>query len=841
MPKNLAKILPFPSQENRTTLAPANAAPARGAADPPDADPPDGAPAHPAGAATGFKGGDTSAAHSRNMTAVRRHISRLRRHKLPLPARPSRPGKVWVAEFAREAGISKEVLLRHGSALRLELEAAVVELGVGVRLRLTKRTEPRLKDAMAFALAGRRRDNVLQGLPAEFGIAELRSVYYQAVKLDRLGMEAEAAAAFALLAARAAAGRGVLTGGQRRAFAFAEDCLKRQLEHDGLPEDFAGALSVAIVRAGLTPTLLAQQVGAVPQTVINWARGRKAPDRRFEPLVARIETVLGLEPGQLISRIVRARLGAGRLPIALFPARLHGPKYARLRARIAKYLPDDIRFRGFDEAQRIVSDASERCEREEEHGSAHGNLIRARYALKDWPAKAAAEFERLRLFKQPIIADEDTINLKPWSDYTVSFRRGQVGGYYGFRLSDEAGDWRVGPDELSLALFADARSVQAYIEYKSARVAKAHGMDNKSVTGADADLMGLGAQFFRKDGFVRRDKAMRAALGYGAKPNAAWIAYCEKKVADYKERARKLRANATRTRDPHAPVKAILRLDEPLSAIKLLVDGLDHDYRKTRTGSKTAAELLQDQIYVQMQAQAPFRPGTTVTLEYRADNTGHLRRDALGWFLMVPKELFKNGDGQALEHDFYRRLVDQWRFYARLDQFLANERFVLLQRLASPYLFVYAVEQLPKILAAARRPRLIYAPLKAALAGRVRAFTARHLGGNKKEGSGIEGIKSFSPSGFRHIVATSVVKRSGSFKEAADVIADSEPVTRLHYAQYRPSDRAERLGRTQADSARAACAGADALRMAARQAARGLRARHTPPPRRPTRPVRRRA
>ena len=643
------------------------------------------------------------------------------------------------------------------------------------------------------------------------------------------------------LAARAAACRQVFTGEQRRNFAFAEACLRRQREHDGLPEDFAGALAVAITGAGLTPTLLAQQVGAVPQTVINWARGRKAPDRRFEPLVARIETVLGLEPGQLISRIVRARLGAGRLPIALFPARLHGPKYARLRARIAKYLPDDIRFRALVEAQRIVSEACERCEREEEHGSAHGNLIRARYALKDWPAKAAAEFERLRLFKQPIIADEDTINLKPWSDYTVSFRRGQVGGYYGFRLSDAAGDWRVGPDELSLALFADARSVQAYIDFKSARVAKAHGLDKKGVTGADADLMGLGAQFFRKDGFVRRDKAMRAALGYGAKPNAAWIAYCEKKVADYKERARKLRANAARTRDPHAAVKAILRLDEPLSAIKLLVDGLDHDYRKTRAGSKTAAELLQDQIYVQMQAQAPFRSGTTVTLEYRADNTGHLRRDALGWYLMAPKELFKNGDGQALEHDFYRRLVDQWGFYARLEQFLANERFVLLQRLASPYLFVYAVEQLPKILAAARRPRLIYAPLKAALAGRVRAFTARHLGWNKKSGTGIEGIKSFSPSGFRHIVATSVVKRSGSFKEAADVIADSEPVTRLHYAQYRPSDRAERLGRTQANSARAACAGADALRMEARQAARGLRARPSPPPRRPTRPVRRRA
>ena len=758
-------------------------------------------------------------AHAANVAKAKAHIAKLRRRGMPLPARAGRPNSLSVTLFAAEAGMAKEPLLRLQSALRRLVEQAAAELGVGVRLFAAKPKTPRLQDAMTYALAARRRENAREGWAPEFDIPDLRALYCTAAKGDWRGLQSDAAAALARLRKRVdahGAGNAV-----RRDLGFAERCLRAQLDDDGLPADFGGALAVAVEAAGLNPTLLARRVGAKPQTVINWTRGRRSPDPRFLPVVRRIEAEVGLPPGLLVRRIESHRLSAGRLPKRLFPAELRGRAHDRLRARIARLLPEDILERHADEQHRLVAEARDRCAREDDCGSS-GGLVRAHYALKAWPAKAARQFEALAADKQRIIADDDVVTLKPWSDDTVEMRRYDFSRLFGFSLSPHAGDMRIAMSEVSLALAAEPARVQRFIDFKSRRVASSYRKKKRNVVRNDAGMMANFGSLFREDGWIRRSRAMRSELGYGRRPQAAWDSFCDGLAADYKKRASRLRANATTTRDPHAPVKAILRLDEPNSAIKLLVDGLYQDYRGVRGDKQTAAKLLQDLVYTQMQEQAPFRSGTTVELEYYPDNTGHLRKDSRGWYLCVPKELFKNGKGQALEHDYYRRLVDRWDFYARLEKFLRVDRFVLLDRRKCPFLFVYGDPHLREIPAAPEeRPKFWAKPLKAALAGRVRVFTARHLGWNPRKGTGIEAVRCFSPGGFRHIVATSVIKNSGDYQEAADVIADSVRVTKKHYAQYRPSDRAAKLARTQAESAKAAAAGAAALRAIARAAASG--------------------
>jgi hypothetical protein len=80
-----------------------------------------------------------------------------------------------------------------------------------------------------------------------------------------------------------------------------------------------------------------------------------------------------------------------------------------------------------------------------------------------------------------------------------------------------------------------------------------------------------------------------------------------------------------------------------------------------------------------------------------------------------------------------------------------------------------------------------------ALAVRVRAFTKRHLSWDEAAGTGIKGIVEFGPIAFRHILATAVLKHTGSFALAADAIADSEQTARKYYTRFEPNDRREDL------------------------------------------------
>lgn len=92
-----------------------------------------------------------------------------------------------------------------------------------------------------------------------------------------------------------------------------------------------------------------------------------------------------------------------------------------------------------------------------------------------------------------------------------------------------------------------------------------------------------------------------------------------------------------------------------------------------------------------------------------------------------------------------------------------------------------------------------------ALATRVRAFTARHLGYDAAAGTGIKGITALSPTAFRHIVATSLIKRYPRHPQiAADAIADGVEVTLETYARYLPEDRCPQLETAMAESMQAA-------------------------------------
>ena len=70
-------------------------------------------------------------------------------------------------------------------------------------------------------------------------------------------------------------------------------------------------------------------------------------------------------------------------------------------------------------------------------------------------------------------------------------------------------------------------------------------------------------------------------------------------------------------------------------------------------------------------------------------------------------------------------------------------------------------------------------------AGRFRDFNPA---GTKEQGA-IEGLRPHGPHSVRHILATTMVKLTGGFSEAAALLMDTEEMVRDNYARFLPGER----------------------------------------------------
>jgi hypothetical protein len=725
--------------------------------------------------------------------------------------------------FADEIGITENAAF--GKKISTMVRATAQQVGVAVRVRQPCPSRPRLRDTLDFAIVERIRDNVRSSVAKDTGVDDLRKlIVTKAASNSYRNLSLDAEAALKALRKRVDNGAVRLSNREKSALSHAEKCLRKQLQSGGMPDDFAGRFTICVKRAGLTFAALARLVGVEPGLLDSWGRGTSAPDKWNEPVVSRCEERLGLDREFLVDSIDRGRVGVGKLPIGLFPKHIRGPEHIELRRAMAGEFPGNIKYLDKDEQHRLVGEAMSRCQREMAPRSAHANACRDRYGYRDWNPVANAQFKRLFEYMRVSVSRNAPVRETTWCEDTAYIRHNQFCFALGYAVSDSAGKRRFKPNEVSLTILADPNFVRDSLTFRLERKEKNGGEQN--IVELDAEFFGCCAGMFRKRGWIRNDAGMRKALGFGHKSDAAWNAYCDRIAAEYAEEAKLLRRQAKRTRPQFEAVRPALDLPEPVAVIKFLADALNLEYRNfINADPHSAAGILQDEVYNLMQEQAPFRSGTTVRVEYYPDNSGHLRRDADGWFLVIPRKPFKNG--KYMKADFRRRLKDRWGLYGKLEKFLEWGRLELLGDIRSPYLFVYGLKNLPAFIAKPCRKTM--EPIKKALGTRVRKFTKRHLAWDRKTGKGIEGFKKgFSPSAYRHIGVTSIIRKSKNWQQAADLIADSVEVTKEFYGEFLMSDRDDDRDATKEDIAVAAEAGARELQAKGRNAVKSSRTTKAP-------------
>jgi hypothetical protein len=627
-------------------------------------------------------------------------------------------------------------------------------------------------------------------------------------------MDANARLALQRLRDRVSRGALRLANAVKAQLTFAEECLEALLQSDGLPAKFNSALSGAIKNSRVTRKTLAARVGLPKATVGDWCRGKTVPDVRQEIFVRRIEKVLKIRRGALVKRIKRKRRGTGRLPEYIVPHDLRGDEHASLRKRIAGLLPLDLYEKDEDEQHRIFNQARSRCEREAPELSSQSKLTSEPYACNDFNRTLKAQIEAMCDYTPEIIPGSGIPAKKPWSASTRKFVRRDIAKILGFATGERAGGHRIAPEDATLAIVANRDLVHAAFNFRIDRKEKAKR--GRTATECDANSFGRWANQFGDDGWIRQSSEIRAELGF-AKRMEEWHVFCDALESAYAKDAKRTRKGATSTRPRRDLVKSALRLKEPESATKLLLEGLEADLAE-EDDKRARAEIRQDIVYVHLQRKAPARPFTTVQLEYRADGSGHINLDGRRVVMDVPKELYKNEDSPALENDFQCELEDVWGFREHFRKFVEEDRFELLD-IDSPYLFNFSPSNL-QYAVEATDDELRFEPLAAALLHRVKKISRRHLRWNPAAGTGIEGVDYLTPTSFRHIGATSAIKRSGDPQQAADLLADTVEVTAEYYAEWLVSDRAHALSATKQAAAKAAETGARRLRRIASRAKR---------------------
>jgi len=176
------------------------------------------------------------------------------------------------------------------------------------------------------------------------------------------------------------------------------------------------------------------------------------------------------------------------------------------------------------------------------------------------------------------------------------------------------------------------------------------------------------------------------------------------------------------------------------------------------------------------------RPRSTFELESR--ECGELRWSKLdnGWEVYIPAIAFKNSYSAFFRKGPFRVILPRLEnLYAFVDEYLVRHRTRLLRGYSDPGTFFVRTLKSGRLSGAYDMPSF-YAAWRLIIQryGIYNPYT--RLGA-------IEGLLPHGPHNVRDVVATHVLKQTGSYELASFAIHDTPEVTRQHYCRFLPEEK----------------------------------------------------
>ncbi|TYC91556.1 hypothetical protein FMM79_04600 [Novosphingobium sp. BW1] len=603
------------------------------------------------------------------------------------------------------------------------------------------------------------------------------------------------------------------------------------------PDSFDEALRLHMKRFDETSLLLHRAIIRPGETfhadtLKGWSLGKRLP-RNVASLdvLARIEARYGLPPGYFKAKLPHpGRAPADQAVRGIAPAE---------QRRLSWHLPDDFAQRsrkeraeilewvrtviisGSTEYRRYQADAAKLryglrfpsltgrkpqgrpapINDQSEGGDAHPGTSLTRTA-KEAPPRLTAELAELIRFKSSTLTDIGFHRNGVWNEETIQQKVEHLGLLFGAMHAapdDAVAGLGVPAEQLTLALLVFPRTWDWYIQWREAR--------RGFFTRWEVDMLRLGAALTRKrTGWLRQmpELAMRLlpieGLLSAADVEATrqdWDTACDRLHAHAVARAKEIERVARVHRDPFEPILPVLEADSPVGEYRKIADEVlrlapDPD-RYPRAAAEAARAFLlirlglhlglrQKNLRQLMVCPRDRLPRSERQLE--ALKRGEIRwseRDH-GWEVVIPANAFKNAGSSFFDGRPFRLVLpDLGGLHRHIDEFIRRHRPVLLGTIADPGTFFVKTTKVTSRTAEYDQNTFYEAwRLVIQRYGIYNPYTQRGV---------IKGLLPHGPHNIRDVLATHILKQTGSYERASYAIQDTPDMVAKHYGRFLPQDK----------------------------------------------------
>lgn len=601
------------------------------------------------------------------------------------------------------------------------------------------------------------------------------------------------------------------------------------------PSGFAEALNFHMKRHGDTGWNLHKAIVLPGETfdrttLSAWRRGRKAPQSAESlGILSRIEHRYRLPAGYFRQKLPHPCRSTTGFHLPGIPA--------AERRRLAWHLPDDFDDRSATQREEIldwvrnvvISGATD-------YRRYQAAAAKTRYSLRfpnltgkrsqarklpmtdlqsedfdpdllqggaDAPASLEAEMTALVRFKTSTLTAFGFQRNGVWGTETASQKIEHLGLLFGSLAGPQTGPIRglaVPVEQLSMALLIFPSVWDWYVQWRERR--------RGFYTRWEVEMLHVACALVRKGtGWMRQTPSLAVRLvaieGLVTEAEIAaarddWEAACDRLYDHALARSKEIARVARVHRDPFEPILSILEADSPAGEYRKITDEILRLMPDSRLYPVAAAEAVRSFLMLRLGLHTGLRQknlrqlrvcpkGGVPSSERQLEDArcGELRWSDRyqGWEVLIPSIAFKNSTSSFFGSKPFRLVLpDLADLYAYIDAYVDKHRAVLLRGAKDPgTFFVKTVKTKSK--SAAYDQTTFYEAW--------RLTTQRYGIYNPYTGRGaIKGLLPHGPHNVRDVLATHILKQTGSYEQASYAIQDTPEMVAQHYGRFLPQDKA---------------------------------------------------
>ncbi len=277
-----------------------------------------------------------------------------------------------------------------------------------------------------------------------------------------------------------------------------------------------------------------------------------------------------------------------------------------------------------------------------------------------------------------------------------------------------------------------------------------------------------------------------------------WAGQCDVVFKHGRQREKEIVRVARVHRDPFEPILPILEADSPVGEYRRITDEILRLMPNEQRYPRAAAEAVRSFLLLRMGLHLGLRQKNmrqlllcpkdrvpTIERHLEDQKRGELRwshRDN-GWEVLIPSVAFKNATSSFFGSKPFRLLLpDLGGLYEMIDAWIERHRLVLLGPAADPGTFFVKTAKRSSASAAYEQATFYEAwRLTIQRYGIFNPYTQR---------GAIRGLLPHGPHNVRDVLATHILKQTGSYEQASYAIQDTPEMVSQHYGRFLPQDKA---------------------------------------------------